>query len=144
MNKAHRRTWLKLAVSVAGILFMSSALAVIKIFDLRLTDPEDHMALRLLGLLCTIPLILIGILDWGWKKVYDERDKHIARLSAIIGGIATLVFVCGAAFVMILISPLGSISFYSLTGWAYITCFVCWLACSIAALIQYHKGGGDE
>jgi hypothetical protein len=144
MNKAHRKTWMKLAVSVAGILFMSGALAIMKINDLRLTNPEDHTTLRVLGLLCTIPLILLVFLDWGWKRVYDERDMHIVRRSQIIGGTATLVFVCSVVFITMMIRPLGSIGFYSLTSWAYLTCFVYWLACSIAALIQYNRGGRDE
>jgi hypothetical protein len=145
MNQAHWRTWLKLAASVAGILVMSGALVAIEIFDLRLTNPKDHKAFYLLGILNTIPLICFAVIDWGWKKVYDERDKHIARQSDIIGGIAAVVFLGGAAFcALILMSPLGSISFYSLTGWVVLVLYVGWSASSIAALVQYHRGGGDE
>ena len=145
MNRAQKRIWLKLAVSVAGLLVMSGALALIKFNDLQIADKEDHTSLRVLGLLCTIPLILIVILDWGWKRkrIYDERDLHIERRSLIIGVLAVFFFLAGAAMILLVLRPLGSINVYFLPSLVYLACFVWILVSSIAALIQYGRGGKD-
>ncbi len=144
MNRAHRRTWGNLAVSVAGILLMSGVLAVMEIYDIRIADPEDHTAIRVMGVVCTIPLILIAILQWGWKKIYDERDLDIERRSMIIGGIVGLCFLCGGSLVMVVTRPLGSIDIYHLPSLSYITCFVLWGASAAAALVLYRREGDDE
>ena len=145
MNRAQKRIWLKLAVSVAGLLVMSGAPALIKFNDLQIADKEDHTSLRVLGLLCTIPLILIVILDWGWKRkrIYDERDLHIERRSLIIGVLAVFFFLAGAAMILLVLRPLGSINVYFLPSLVYLACFVWILVSSIAALIQYGRGGKD-
>jgi len=144
VNRAHRRTWGNLAVSVAGILLMSGVLAVMEIYDIRLADSEDHTALRVMGVLCTIPLILIAILQWGWKKIYDERDLDIERRSMLIGGTVGLCFLGGGSVVMVVTRPLGTIDIYHLPSLFYITCFVLWGASAAAALILYGRGGRDE
>jgi hypothetical protein len=145
MNRAQKRIWLKLAVSVAGLLAMSGALALIKFNDLQIADKEDHTSLRVLGLLCTIPLILIVILDWGWKRkrIYDERDLHIERRSLIIGVLAVFFFLGGAAMILLVLRPLGSINVYFLPSLVYLAYFVLILVSSIAALIQYGRVGKD-
>ena len=137
MNRVQKRIWLKLVVSVGGLPFMSGALAVIKFNDLQIADKEDHTSLRVLGLLCTIPLILVVILDWGWKKIYDERDLHIEHRSLIIGVIATFFFLAGAAMILLVLRPLGSINVYLLPSLVYLAYFVWILVSSTAALIQY-------
>jgi len=145
MNKAQKRTWHNLVVSLAGLLVMAGALALIKINDLNMADTEDHTALRVLGLLCTIPLILVVILQWGWKRRCDERDMHIERRSLIIGGIAAFVFLGSAVMILIVIRPLGSINVYFLPSLVYLAYFAYLLVSSIAALIQYRCGGkGNE
>jgi len=137
MNKAQKRVWLKLAVSVAGLLVMAGMLTVIEIHSLDMADATDHTALRVLGLLCTIPLILVVILDWGWKRIYDERDMDIERRSLTIGIIAAFGFLGGAAVILLVIRPLGAIKIIFLPSLVYLAYFACLLASSVAALIQY-------
>jgi len=137
MNKAQKRIWLKLAVSVAGLLVMVGMLTVIKIHNLDMADTTDHTALRVLGLLCTIPLILVVILDWGWKRIYDERDMDIERRSMVIGIIAAFGFLGGAAVILLMIRPLGAIKIIFLPSLVYLAYFACLLASAVAALIQY-------
>jgi len=56
MNKAQKRTWCKLAVSILGLMVMSGALTIMKIYNLEMREPQDHNAIRMLGLLNTTPL----------------------------------------------------------------------------------------
>jgi hypothetical protein len=39
MNKAQKRTWGKLAVSILGLMVMSGALTIMKIYNLEMRDP---------------------------------------------------------------------------------------------------------
>ena len=144
MNKAQKRTWHNLAVSVAGLLVMTGALVLIKINDPNMKDTEDHTVLRVLGLLCTIPLILVVIFQWDWKRRYDERDMHIERRSLVIGSIATFVFLGSAVMILIVTKPLGSINVYFLPSLVYLAYFGYLLASSVAALIQYGWLGKGE
>ena len=137
MNKAQKRIWLKLVVSVAGLLVMTFTLAVIKIYDLDMADASDHMTLRLLSLPCTIPLILIVILDWGWKKMYDERDRQIDRKAAIYGTVGAFIFLAGAGWLLTVVTKMGSIKADLVISLVYLACFVWILVSSVAALIQY-------
>jgi Sec-independent protein secretion pathway component TatC len=139
MNGAQRRTWCKLAAAAVGLLIMGGALAMIKINDLQMIDVKDHTAFRLLGLLCAVPLILVVILDWGRKKVYDERDTQIERRSLILGGIAAFVFLGGAALAFAATRPLGSIMVASLPSLIYLAYFTSLLVSCTAALIQYGR-----
>ena len=144
MSRAQQKTWCKLAVSVAGLLVMSGALAMTEIDGLEMADLKSHTGLRVLGLLCTIPLILVVILDWGWKRIYDERDMHIERQSLIVGGIAAFVFLGGAVLVLLATRPLGSIKIFHLPSLIYLAYFACVLASSTAALMQYGRGIRNE
>ena len=137
MNKAQKRIWLKLVVSVMGLMVMSFTLAVIKIYDLDMADASDHTTLRLLSLPCTIPLILIVILDWGWKKIYDERDRQIDRKATIYGTIGAFAFLAGAGWFLTVITKMGSIKADLVISLVYLACFVWILVSSVAALIQY-------
>jgi len=130
---------MKLVVAMAGILVMTVILTVIKIYNLDMADTADHTALRVLGLLCTIPLILIVILDWGWKRIYDERDMYIERQSLIIGVIAAFFFLAGAALLLLVIRPLGSFNIYFLPSLVYLAYFAFLSSSSVAALVQYGR-----
>ena len=141
MSKAQQRTWYKLAVSVAGLVVMCGALALIEIQNLEMADMRNHMALCALGLLCTGPLILVVILDWGWKRIYDERDMHIERRSLILGSVAAFVFLGGAVLVLLATKPLGSIKVVHLPSLVYLAYFAYLLVSSTAALIQYGRDG---
>ena len=100
--------------------------------------------IRILGLINTIPLILIVLIDLGWKKVFDERDKLIAHKANVIGIIAAFIFLAGAAEFLTVITKLGSIKTPMIMSLVYLTCFVWILVSSIASLIQYRIGGMGE
>jgi hypothetical protein len=144
MNKAQKRTWYKLAVSIAGLLVMSGTLTIMKIYNLEMRDPQDHNAIRMLGLLNTIPLILMVLLDWKWKKVYDERDRQIERKSLYYGIVGAFIFLGGAGWFLTVITKLGSIRASLIICLVYLACFVMFFAQSSAALIQYGWGGKGE
>jgi len=139
MNKAQKRIWLKLVVSMAGLLVMTFTLAVIKIYNLDMADATDHTALRVLGLLCTIPLILIVILDWSWKKIYDERDKKIDREATIYGAVGAFFFLAGAGWLLTITTKMGSIKASLVISLVYLACFVWILVSSVFALIKYGR-----
>jgi len=116
---------------------MAGNLATTRILDLDAADQGDHTPLRLLGLLCTIPLILIVILDWGWKKVYDERDLDIERGSLPLGMVGVFAFLTGAAMALGFIWPLESVSISTMLSLIYLAYFACLLVSSVAALTHY-------
>jgi hypothetical protein len=144
MNKAQQRTWYRLAVSVAGLAVMSAVLAIIEINVLEIADATSHTALRGLGLLCTIPLILVVIVDRGWKRIYDERDMYIERQSLIVGAIAAFVFLGGAALVLLAAKPRGSIDVFHLASLIYLAYFTWLTVSSTVALTQYGREVKDE
>ena len=137
MNKAQKRTWLKLVVSVAGLLVMAFNLAIIKIYNLDMTDTTDQTAFRVLGLLCTIPLVLIVILDWRWKKLYDERDRQINHEATIHGIVGAFIFLAGAGWLLTVVTKMGSIKASLIISLVYLACFVWILVSSVSALIKY-------
>jgi len=137
MNKAQKRTWCKFAVSILGLMVMSGALTIMKIYNLEMRDPQDHNAIRMLGLLNTIPLIMILILDWRWKKIYDERDMLIDRKANVIGIMGAFGFLGAAGWFLTVITKLGSIKAHLIMSLVYLACFVWILVSSVAALIQY-------
>ena len=137
MNKAQKRIWGKLIVSIAGLLVMSSALTIMKICNLEMRDAQDHDAIRILGLLNTVPLILIVILEWRWKKIYDERDIEIDRRALHYGMVGAFIFLGGAGWYLTVITKLGSVKADLIVSLVYLAVFVCILVSSAAALIQY-------
>jgi hypothetical protein len=98
----------------------------------------------MLGLLNAIPLILIIILEWRWKKIYDERDIEIARRALYYGIVGAFIFLGGAGWFLTVITKLGSIEAHLIMSLVYIACFVWILVSSIAALIQYGCSGKGE
>ncbi|MHC4459968.1 MAG: hypothetical protein ACYS30_00930 [Planctomycetota bacterium] len=46
----------------------------------------------ILGLLSAIPIVLIVVINWRWKKVYDERDKQIDHKAVIYSAIGAFIF----------------------------------------------------
>lgn len=137
MNRAQKRIWGKLIVSIAGLLVMSGVLTIMKICNLEMREPQDHNAIRMLGLLSTIPLILIVILEWRWKKIYDERDIEIDRTALHYGIVGAFIFLGGAGWYLTVITRLGSVKADLIVSLVYLAVFVCILVASVAALIQY-------
>ena len=145
MNKAQKRIWGKLIVSIAGLLVMSGALTIMKICNLEMRDAQDHDAIRILGLLNTVPLILIVILEWRWKKIYDERDIEIDRRALHYGIVGAFIFLGGAGWYLTVITRLGSVKADLIISLVYLAVFVCILVASVAALIQYGwRNKGEE
>ena len=138
MNKAQKRTWLSLAISLAGISLGATAVTLIKIMQLDIANTNHHMTIRLLSLPLTIPLILMVILSWRLPiKGYDERDREIERKSMGYGVIGAFVFLGAAVLVLGIMSPLGSMKIFFLSALVYFAFFVSTIVSSVAALLQY-------
>ena len=142
MNKAQKRTWFSFAISLATLLIAAGAIAFIRINQIDIYEPKTA---RPLGLLFTLPLILIVIIGARFpKKNFDERDKLIDHKANAIGIVGAFVFLAGAgAFYVVLAGRMGSIRSVLIIHLVYIACFVWILVSSVAALIQYGWGGKD-
>jgi len=138
MNRAQKRTWLSLTISIAGILLGATAVTLIKILQLDIANTNHHMTLRLLSLPATIPLISMVILSWRLPtKRYDERDREIERKSMGYGVIGAFIFLGAAVLVLGIMSPLGSMKIFFLSALVYFAFFVSLTVSSVAALLQY-------
>ena len=146
MNKAQKRTWLCLVISLAGISLGATAVTLIKIMQLDIANTNHHTILRLLSLPPTIPLILMVILSWRLPtKRYDERDREIERKSMGYGITGAFVFFGAAVLVLGAVSPFGSMKIFFLSSLVYFAFFVSQVVSSVAALLQYgwrEKGNG--
>ena len=142
MNRAQKRTWLSLVISLAGILLGATAVTLIKIMQLDIANTNHHMVLRLVSLPPTIPLILMVILSWRLPiKGYDERDRDIERKSMGYGIVGAFVFLGAAVLVLGIMSPLGSMKIFFLSSLVYFAFFVSQIVASVAILIQYGREG---
>ncbi len=140
MNKAQKRMWLCLLISLATLLISSIVIIYVWSSGIDIYDfstPTRIRRFRLFGSLGTIPLILMVVTQWGWKKVYDERDRQIDRQAAIYGSAGALFFLGGAAWFLTVATKMGSIKTMSVAFLVYLTAFVWCLVSSIVALIQY-------
>jgi len=138
MNRAQKRTWLSLVISLAGISLGATAVTLIKILQLDIANTNHHMTLRLLSLPATIPLISMVILSWRLPtKRYDERDREIERKSMGYGVIGAFIFLGAAVLVLGIMSPLGSMKIFFLSALVYFAFFVSLTVSSVAALLQY-------
>ena len=138
MNRAQKRTWLCLVISLTGISIGATAVTLIKIMQLDIANTNHHMTLRLLSLPATIPLILMVILSWRLPiKGYDERDREIERKSMGYGIIGAFVFLGAAVLVLGIMSPFGSMRIFFLSSLVYFAYFVSQIVSSVSALFQY-------
>jgi hypothetical protein len=138
MNKAQKRTWLSLAISLAGISIGAAAIATIKIMQLDMANTNHHTTLILLSLPLTIPLILMVILSWRIPgKEYDERDKKIEHKALIFGAVGVFIFLGAASWFLCVITKMGSIKAGQITLLVYLAAFVWFFISSFAALVQY-------
>jgi hypothetical protein len=140
MNKAQKRTWLRLLISLATLLIASIFIIYFRSSEIDIYDFSTPARIRryiLLGVLSAIPPILIVVIEWGWKKVYDERDKQIDRQAVIWGAIGAFVFLAGAGWFLIAATKMGSIRAVLIMLLVYLAYFVWNLVLSIVALIQY-------
>jgi hypothetical protein len=145
MNKAQKRTWISLAISLAGILLGAAAITLIEIMQLDMTNTNHHTTLRLLGLPLTIPLISMVILSWRIPgKEYDERDKSIERKAVAIGIAGAFIFLGAAAWFLCVVTKMGTIKALLIIHLVYLAAFVLFFISSAAALIQYGRQSEGE
>jgi len=141
MNKAQLRTWLNFLISLATLVISSVVIAYVWRNEINIFDLSKPTRIRILGLFCAIPLIVVVIIGWRWrKKDYDERDMLIDRKANAIGIVGAFVFLGGATWFLSVMTKMGSIRAPLITFLVYLACFVWILVTSIAALVQY--GGG--
>ena len=142
MNKAQRTTWLRLLISVATLLIASIVIIYVRGSGIDVLDFSTPAHIRryvLLGILFAIPLILIVVIERGWKKIYDERDMQIDRKAIILGVVGAFVFLTLAGVFLAVAAKMGSIKPGVIILLVYLTCFVWNLVLSIVALIQYGR-----
>lgn len=145
MNKAQKRTFICLAISFATLVISAAIIAYIWRNEINIYDLSKPTRFRILSLLMTIPLILIVITKWRWKKVYDERDKQIDRKAIVCGSTGAFIFLGGAGWLLSVMTKMGSIKAPLVILLVYLACFVWILVSSVAALIQYGwKAKGEK
>lgn len=140
MNRAQKRTCFRLLISLAALLVASTLIIYFRSRGIDVYDLSTPTAIRryvLLGILSTVPLILIVVTDWGWKKVYDERDKQIDNRSSMIGAIGAITFIALAGWYLTVATKMGSIRAVLIILLVYLAYWVWNLILSIATLIQY-------
>lgn len=137
MNKAQKRTWLRFAVSFATILIAAVIIAYIQRNAIDIYDMSQPTRYIILGLLSAIPPVLIAVIDWRWKKIYDERDRHIDNKAAIYGAVGAFIFLAGAGWLLIVTTKMGSIKAPLVILLVYLAWLVWILVSSVSALIQY-------
>ena len=147
MNKAQKRAWLRLLISVATLLIASIVIIYVRSSGIDVFDFSTPARIRryiLLGILSAIPLILIVVIEWGWKKIYDERDMQIDNQAVICGAVGAFIFLGGAGGFLTVATKMGSIKAGSILLLVYLACFVWNLVFSIVALILYGRIGKGE
>ena len=136
MNKAQKRTWFSFVISLATLVISAAVIAFIRINQIDIYEPTTRF--RMLGILCTVPLILIVIISARFpKKNFDERDKLIDRKANAIGIAGAFIFLAGAGWFLSVITKMGSIKAPLIILLVYLACFVWVMVSSAAALIQY-------
>ena len=148
MNKAQKRTWLRLLVSLVALLVAAILIIYFRSRGIDIYDYSTPARIRryvLLGLLSAVPIILIAVIDWGWKKVYDERDLRIEREAAICGWVGALTFIALAGWYLTVATKMGSIKAVLILFLVYLAFFVSIVVLSIVALILYgRRERGEE
>ncbi len=147
MNRAQRNAWLRLLISVATLLIASILIIYVRSCGIDISDFSTPARIRryvLLGLLQAVPIILIVVIDWGWKKVYDERDLQIEAQAAICGWVGALTFIALAGCYLIVATKNGSIKAGLILLLVYLAFFVSIVVVSIVALILYGRRQRNE
>ncbi|MHC4494620.1 MAG: hypothetical protein ACYSYM_02225 [Planctomycetota bacterium] len=147
MNRAQKRTWLRLLTSLATLLIASIFIMYFRSRGIDIYDFSTPARIRryiLLGVLSAIPCILIAVIDWGWKKVYDERDLQIERQAAVCGWLGALTFVALAGWYLTVATKMGFIRAVLILLLVYLAFFVSIVVLSIVALILYGRACKGE
>ena len=147
MNKAQKRAWVRLLISLTTLLIASILIIYFRSRGIDIYDFSTPARIRryvLLGLLSAVPIILIAVLDWGWKKVYDERDLQIEREASICGWVGALTFMALAGWYLTVATKNGSIKAVLILLLVYLAFFVSIVVLSIVALILYGRRERNE
>jgi len=148
MNKAQKRTWFRLLISVSTLLIASIFIIYFRSSGIDISDFSTPARIRcyvLLGVLAAIPLTLIVVIEWGWKRIYDERDMQIDNQAVIGGAVGAFIFLGAAGWFLTVATKRGSIKAALILLLVYLACFVWNLVLSIFALIQYgRRARGDN
>jgi len=144
MNKAQQRTWLNFMISLATLVISSVVIAYIWRNEINIYDTSNPTRIRILGLFCTIPLIMIVIINWRWKRDYDERDMLIDHKANAIGIVGALVFLGGSGWFLSVMTKMGSVRAPLICTLVYLACSVWILVSSTAALVQYGRSDKGE
>ncbi len=147
MNKAQKRTWLRLLISLLALLVASILIIYFRSRGIDIYDVSTPARIRryvLLGILSAIPIILIAVIDWGWKKVYDERDLQIEREAAICAWVGALAFIALAGGYLTVATKMGFIRAVLILFLVYLAFFVSIVVLSIVALILYGRRERNE
>ncbi len=147
MNRAQKRTWIRLLISLGALLMASILIIYFRSRGIDIYDWSTPARIRryiLLGVLSAVPLILIVVIEWGWKKVYDERDKQIDNEAVIGGAVAAFAFLGLAGMYLTMTTKMGSIKAASVLFLVYLAYLVCNLVLSIVALILYGRAPKGE
>ena len=137
MNKAQKRVWFNFAVSLTTLVISAAVIAYIWRHEINIFDLSKPTRIRILGFFSAIPLILIVIIAWRWKKDYDERDMLIDRKANAIGIVGAFIFLGGAGWYLSVATKMGSVRAPLICFLVYLACFVWILVSSVAALVQY-------
>ncbi len=147
MNKAQKRTWFCFGISLSTLLIAAVVITFIWVNEIDVIDFQikSPTAFRIFSLPLTIPLILIVIISALLpRKYYDERDKLIDRKATIIGAVGVFIFLTAAIYFLFFISWVGSVTTLSIVWLVYLAAFVWFFISSVAALVQYGRGGKGE
>ena len=143
MNKAQKRAWLILAISIATLLASAAVIIFVHINHIDVIGlSKPTLTGRILGVVMTVPLILIVVTAWRLpQRDFDERDKLIDHKTVIWGYMGAFIFLVGAGWFIIIANHLGTIKSMLIIYLIYLAYFVSASVSSIAALIQYSLGG---
>jgi hypothetical protein len=144
MNRAQKRAWVSLVISLVTLVISSVVIAYIWRNEINIYDLSKPTRLRILSLFCAIPLILIVITQWHWKKIYDERDRLIEHKANYFGIVGAFIFLGGAGWFLSVMTKMGSIKAPLIILLVYLACFVWILVSSAAALVLYSRGGKNH
>ena len=142
MNRVQKIAWS--FIIMISVSFILSGILV-TILYVRVGVPKALYGFSLLGIAGLAgfsPLIFKK--DKG-KVTFDERDKLIKNMAALIGFAASYLFVGLACMIPFsILGPKGSISVRWLPNIFGGAAFVMFFAWSVAILVQYGRGGKGE
>lgn len=140
MNRWQKIAWFNLIVIAAGF--------VVSIIAARTLPPEQRlMPPNRVSIVIIVSLVLVAMAKTIFRKTpngvdFDERDRQIRRKAVLAGWIVfALSVVAGVMISYFIVGPKGSFSPLVLPIIAVIGGGICIMVASVAALVQYGRGG---